>query len=191
MKQKKFLVIGGSRGLGLEMARHFGADSLSRATGHDIRRLESRREAARKSLNYDVVINHAYCGDFSQMEMLKELCFLWREKGKSGYIIHTGSMSSYRFNDRKSEKWWLMAAAKSASDQFVNYLSHASAWREDVKFRVTNIIPGMLGSEKDRQKPHFKAGIPGKEYCRLIEYLLSVPESLIISEVVLEARCQF
>ena len=188
---EKFLIIGGSRGLGHDIAKHFQADNVSRSAGRDIRDPESRKKIAQKSLDYDVVINHAYCGDFSQMEMLKDLCFLWKAEGKSGYIIHTGSMSSYRFNDRKDEKWWLMAAAKASSDQFINYLSHASAWREDVKFRVTNIRPGMLGSEKDRQKPHFKAGISGKEYCRLIEYLLSVPENIIISEIILEARCHF
>ena len=81
-----------------------------------------------------------------------------------------------------------MAAAKKGSDEFINYISQAAAWRNDIKFRITNIIPGMLDSPKDRKKSHFKAGVTGKDYCQLMEYLLSTPENLIISEVVLEAR---
>ena len=189
IKNKKVLVIGGSRGIGLSIVNHFKGDSVSRSNGYDITNTPGRKKAADLSLNYDVVVNHAYTGDFSQILMLKELCSLWKEKGKEGYIIHTGSMSSYRFNDRKDEKWWFMAAAKKGSDEFINYLSHASAWREEIKFRITNIIPGMLDTEKDRKKLHFKAGVRGEDYCQLMEYLLSTPKNLIISEIVLEAKC--
>ena len=189
MKDRKVLVIGGSRGIGRHIVEHFKGESLSRSNGYDITDASARKKIADISLNYDVVVNHAYTGDFSQLYMLKELCFLWRDKGKEGYIINTGSMSSYRFNDRKDERWWFMAATKKGSDEFVNYLSHASAWRKDIKFRITNIIPGMLDTEKDRKKPHFKAGVRGEDYCQLMEYLLSTPKNLIISEIILEAGC--
>lgn len=187
-KNKKVLVIGGSRGIGLSIVNHFKGESISRSNGYDITDSEERKKIAHLSLKYDVVVNHAYTGDFSQIWMLKELCSLWKEKEKEGYIINTGSMSSYRFNDRKDEKWWLMAAIKKGSDEFINYLSHGAVWREDIKFRITNIIPGMLDTEKDRKKPHFKAGVRGEDYCQLLEYLLSTPKNLIISEVILEAR---
>lgn len=189
MENKKILVIGGSRGIGLDIVTHFKGVSVSRSNGYDITETSGRKKTAELSLNYNVIVNHAYTGDFSQLLMLKELCFLWRKKGKEGYIINTGSMSSYRFNDRKDEKWWFMAAAKKGSDEFINYVSQAAAWRNDINFRVTNIIPGMLDTPKDRKKLHFKAGVTGKDYCRLMEYLLSTPENLIISEVVLEAKC--
>lgn len=188
MQNKKFLIIGGSRGIGLNIVNHFKGTSVSRANGYDIKAALGREKIAKLSLNYNVVVNHAYAGDLSQLLMLREICLLWKEQGKRGYIIHTGSMSSYRFNDKKDEKWWLMAAAKKGSDEFVNYISQAAAWRKDIKFRITNIIPGMLDTPKDRKKPHFKAGITGKDYCQLIEYLLSTPENLIVSEVVLEAK---
>ena len=189
MRYNKFLIVGGSRGIGLDILKHFKGDNVSRSNGYDITKADIRKKISHISLNYDVVVNHAYTGDFSQMEMLRELCFLWQEKRKEGYIIHTGSMSSYRFNDRKDKKWWYMSANKISSDQFINYISQASAWREDIKFKITNIRPGMLDTEKDRKKPHFKAGINGRSYCQLIEYLLNTPENLIVSEVTMEARC--
>ena len=189
MNYKKFLVIGGSRGIGRDIAVHFKGDSFSRLNGYDIKKPDSRKKIALSSLNYDVVLNHAYCGDFNQTLMLQELCSLWTQKEKKGYIINTGSMCSYRFNDGKNEKWWLMSAVKTGQDLYINYLSQGSAWRENIKFRITNIRPGMLDTEEGRRKKeHFKAGIRGKDYCRLIEYLLSTPEDLIISEVTLEAR---
>ena len=189
MKYNNFLIIGGSRGIGYDILKYFKGDNISRSSGYDITNPIIRKKIAKKSLDYDVIINHAYCGDFSQMYMLKELCFLWQEKEKKGYIINTGSMSSYRFDGRKDKKWWFMSAVKTSSDQFINYLSHAAAWRKDIKFRITNIRPGMLDTKRDRKKPHFKAGIKGKDYCQLIEYLLSTPEDLVISEITLEAKC--
>ena len=189
MDYKSFLVIGGSRGIGMELVNHFKGDSLSRSNGYDITNPDSRKKIAYLSLNYDVVLNHAYCGDFSQTLMLRDLCSLWIEEEKKGYIINTGSMSSYRFNDRKDERWWFMSAVKTGQDLYINYLSQGAAWRENIKFRITNIRPGMLDTEKGRKKSHFKAGIRGKDYCQLIEYLLSTPEDLIVSEIVLEAKC--
>ena len=189
MEYKKFLVIGGSRGIGRDIVNHFKGENLSRSNGHDITNPDSRKKMAHISLDYDVVVNHAYCGDFSQTLMLRDLCSLWTKQGKKGYIIHTGSMSSYRFNGGKDERWWLMSAVKTGQDQYINYLSHGAAWRKDIKFRITNIRPGMLDTERGRKKPHFKSEIRGTDYCRLIEYLLSTPEDLIISEIVLEAKC--
>lgn len=189
MGYKKFLVIGGSRGIGLDIVRRFKGDSISRSNGYNIRKPESRRKIVQMSLNYDVVVNHAYCGDFSQTEMLKELCFFWRDNRKKGYIINTGSTSSYRFNDRKDENWWWMAGIKKGLDEFIKYMSQAVEWDKNLRFRITNIRPGMLDTERSRQKSHFKSGVRGEDYCRLIEYLLSTPEDLIIPEVILEARC--
>ena len=185
----KFLIIGGSRGIGHDIALHFKGDSVSRTNGYNIKNPESRRKIAEKSLDYDVVVNHAYCGDFSQMEMLKELYLLWRDKEKKGYIINTGSTASYRFDNRKDEKWWFLASMKKGLDEFINYLSHAATWRGEVDFRITNIRPGLLDTEQSREKPYFKSGIRGKDYCHLIEYLLSTPEDLIISELVMESKC--
>ena len=188
MESKSFLVIGGSRGIGLDIVRHFKGESLSRSNGYDITSYKSRKEMAQKSLDYDVVVNHAYCGDFSQILMLKDLCSLWIEKKKRGYILNTGSICSYRFNGGKDEKWWFMSAVKKGQDEYINYLSHAACWKKDINFRITNIRPGMLDTPKGREKPHFKSGIKGKDYCQLIEYLLKTPEELIISEIVLEAK---
>ena len=189
MNDKKILVIGGSRGIGRDIVNHFKGDSLSRANGYNITEPDSRKKITHISLNYDVIVNHAYCGDFNQTLMLRDLCSLWIEKSKKGYIINTGSISSYRFDSKKNEDWWFMSAVKTGQDIYINYLSQGSAWRDNIKFRITNIRPGMLDTEKSRQKKHFKTGIKGKDYCQLIEYLLSTPETLVISEVVLEAKC--
>ncbi len=189
MKYGKFLVIGGSRGIGRDIVNHFKGESLSRSNGYNITDRNSRNEIAHISLNHDVVVNHAYCGDFSQTLMLMDLCSLWIEKGKKGYILNTGSICSYRFNSKKDEKWWLMSAVKKGQDEYINYLSHGACWREDIHFRITNIRPGMLDTERGRRKTHFRSGVRGEDYCQLIEYLLNTPEDLIISEIVLESRC--
>ena len=189
MKYKKILVIGGSRGVGLDIVKYFKGDSVSRSNGYDITKPEFRKKIACMSLDYNVAVNHAYCGDFSQTEMLQELCLLWKSKGKKGYIINTGSTSSYRFNDRKGEEWWWMAGIKKGLDEFIKYFSQAVTWDKNIQFRITNIRPGMLDTKKSRLKSHFKSGIRGEDYCRLIEYLLSTPEDLIIPEVILEAKC--
>ena len=124
----------------------------------------------------------------TKWKCLKSFFLYGENQRKKGYIINTGSISSYRFNNKKDEKWWFMSAVKKGLDELINYMSEAAAGRENIQFRITNIRPGMLDTERSRQKPHFKAGIRGEDYCRLIEYLLSTPEDLIISEIVLEAK---
>ena len=189
MGYNTFLIIGGSRGVGNDILKHFKGDNVSRSSGYDITDPITRKKIAQKSLDYDVIVNHAYSRDFSQTYLLKELCFLWQEKKKKGYIINTGSVSSYRFYSGKDEKWSFYSATKASSDQFINHFSHIVVRGNEVKFRITNVRLGMLDSEKDRKKPHFKAGVKGKDYCQLIEYLLSTPENMIISEITMEAKC--
>ena len=65
----KVLVIGGSRGIGLDIVNHFSGDSISRnATdpGFNIRDDGDRMTITNLTLDYDIVVNHAYSGDFSQ-----------------------------------------------------------------------------------------------------------------------------
>ena len=80
MKNKKILVIGGSRNIGLDIVNHFKGMSISRSNGYDIKEASGRKKAAEFSLNYNVVVNHAYTGDFSQLLMLKELCLFMERK---------------------------------------------------------------------------------------------------------------
>ncbi len=189
MRYKRFLVIGGSKGIGKAIVDHFEGDSVSRTNGYDIRRSESRQEIAQKSLDYDVVVNHAYCGDFSQILMLKDLYQAWCDNRKEGgYLLNTGTIATYRFDHKKKDDWWFYVSTKAGLDIFSNYMNHGCSWNSDLRFRMTNIRPGMLDTEKSRQKPHFKNGIRGEDYCRLIEYLLSTPEDLMISEITMDAR---
>lgn len=189
MEYRKFLVIGGSRGIGKSIVDHFKGDSVSRANGYNIKNPESRQKIAQKSLDYDVVINHAYCGDFSQVLMLKDIYNIWRDHHKKGgYILNTGTIATYRFYTQKQDDWWFYASTKIGLDTLSNYINHACSWNKDLGFRITHIRPGMLDTEKSRKKPHFKNGIRGEDYCRLIEYLLSTPEDLLISEITMDAR---
>ena len=67
----KVLVIGGSKGIGKEIVDHFNGDSLSRTvTPIDICKENDRKSILDISLNYDIVVLHAYAHDNSQTKLL-------------------------------------------------------------------------------------------------------------------------
>lgn len=62
----RFLVIGGSEGLGKAVVEHYcGSMSVSRRNGYDINDAGIRLNIAEMSLDFDAVLNHAYCGNES------------------------------------------------------------------------------------------------------------------------------
>ena len=183
----KILVIGGGSGIGREVIDYFAPDSFnaSRSNGFNITIPEDRIEIAEKSLSMDAVLNHAYTGDMSQYYMLKALYDVWSKANHKGYLFHTGTYSTY------SMQWNINSPypdIKGASDELARKISKRCE-NNKVPFRCTNIRPGMLDTEKSRQKPHWKGnGIRALEFCKLIEFLYNLPEDVCVPHIVLAGK---
>jgi len=183
----KILVIGGAKGIGKDVVEYFAPNSrnVSLSTGHDIKYPKTRRTIANISLEYDAVLNHAYCGDMSQYYMLTELYHVWDTAKHDGYIFHTGTYSTY------SMQWNVNSPypdIKRSSDELARKISKRCE-NNKTNFRCTNIRPGMLDTPKSRTKPHWKGnGVKGEDFAKLIEYLYNMPEDLCVPQVVLAAK---
>lgn len=182
----KIIVIGGSKGIGKAVVDYYSPNSfsVSRLNGYNIKNIEDRKQIALLSLEYDAVLNHAYCGDESQSLMLEELILEWDKNKKSGYIFNTGTVNTYY---DKSD-WNMYPVHKKVQDDLVKRAAKKCQWN-GFRFRITNIRPGMLDTEKSREKPHWGgSGVTNETYCNIIDYLYNLPNEVIIPEIVLETR---
>lgn len=184
---KNILVIGGSKGTGKSIVDYFSASSVSRSTGHDITDADSRTKVAVLSLDYDVVVNHAYTVENNQLDMLESIVAAWIENNKSGIIINTGSIVTYRDIFKDKAEWRRYVANKTALDAYCKAVAKRCQ-ENKFKFKITNIKPGMLDTEKSRSKPHFTTGITGSQYCELVEFIVSLPDNICLPEVVIESK---
>ena len=181
----RVLVTAGSEGVGKEIVNHFAphAQSLSRRNGFDIRDSEVRNRIAKMSLDYDIFVNHAYAGDESQTDLLKDVFTLWRENRKTGYIFSTGTYGTYCSKGVDPQ----YVALKNNLDQ-VHFEFSRKIEMESLPFRLTLLRPGMLDTERSRQKPHWGGnGVRGKDYAKLIEYLYHMPSDVQVSNLVIES----
>lgn len=183
----KILVIGGSRGIGKDLVEHFNADSVSRANGYDITNHVDRQRIADLSIDYDVVINHAYAGGLTQLHVLELVIEKWIANNKKGTIINTGSISTYRPYFKDTMKWWDYTATKSAVDAFC-FLVAKKCQEDRYPFRITNIKPGMLDTPTSRNKPGYTTGIAGQEYCKIVELVINMPDYISIPEIAVETK---
>lgn len=182
----KILVIGGSKGIGKAVVDYYSPNSfsVSRSNGYTIKDDSVRKDIAEMSLEYDAVLNHAYCGDLSQTLMLNDLISAWDEKKKCGYIFNTGTISTYY---DKSD-WNMYPVFKNTQDDIIKRAAKKCQWN-GFSFRITNIRPGMLDTDNSRQKPNWAgSGTTGDTYCSIINYLYNLPNEVIIPEIILEAR---
>jgi NAD(P)-dependent dehydrogenase (short-subunit alcohol dehydrogenase family) len=195
-KKPRVLVIGGTKGIGKEVVDHFGGDSISRNEprdeGFDIRNPVDRKKIAYISDEYDICINHAYSDSDeepiggSQAFMLKEIYDRWKETNWSGYLFNSSSDATkiYRMKSGKN----MMYSAMKASVNVVSHYISRDVQEGNVRMRYTNIIWGMLDTEKSRSKPHYNNGVRGEDICKVIETLYYLPEDCLIPEFVMEAR---
>lgn len=184
----KFLVTGGNQGLGQCLIQHFGGDSVSRNTGHDI--LADRDSIASLSATYDVFINNAYDGVFGQSrtaygqaQLLTDVAMLWRNNGKAGHIINIGGVGSEdtaapypgweSYNSNK-------AALKHASLQWTQ------AFRSgQVAFRTSLITVDRLDTPAGRNRPTWTGnGVVAQDVISMIELCLAAQPNTCIGEIV-------
>ena len=177
-------ITGGSEGVGKDIFDHYSpqAKSFSRRTGYDIGKDEDRRRIVEESLECDIFVNFAHNGHYTgQPQLLYDIFALWEEKEKSGYIVNMGTYSTFS----SSPKFRRYAVVKKALD-IANQQCCKKIENGLVPFRMTNLRPGMLDTEKSRQKDHWEGvGVTGESICKTIDWLVSTPKDLLIPEMVL------
>ncbi len=187
MNSPRYLITGGTSGSGKSLLAAFGnsARGIGRGDRFDITDAGIRSRIAELSLEFEVFVNHA-CSNkpFSQVELLEEVFSKWKKVNHQGYIVSTGSYSTYSLKPHIR----LYTAAKLALD---TYSRQCSKWCENHPgtFRVSIIRPGILDSERSRAKPSWPGyGVDMQDYAKLIQFLTTQPTQLLVPDLVLSSR---
>lgn len=183
-----YMITGGGRGLGLELAKWFGADSYSRHNGYDI--VEQREELANLSVNYDVFINNAYDGEFGvsrtaygQVQLLTEVAMAWRASNKTGHIINIGGVGS-EDTSAPFSGWESYNANKAALKH--HSLQWSQAFRTgQVPFRTTLITVDRLDTPAGRARPTWTGnGVALQDVVAQVELCLNTAANCCVSEII-------
>lgn len=183
----KMLVTGGNRGLGSVICERFQADSVSRATGHDI--TKDRESIAQRSLDYDVFVNNAFDGpfqeswaDFGQVKLLYEVAMLWQQQNKQGHIINIGSVGSEDIV-APEPSWETYRVNKAALKH------HSLQWTRafktnQVPFRTSLITVDRLDTPLSRSRVTWTGnGHDLSDVIRMIELCLGVANNTCVQEI--------
>jgi NADP-dependent 3-hydroxy acid dehydrogenase YdfG len=182
----KYMITGGSRGLGANLVKHFNGDSFCRGNGYDITTDVPR--LAEASLTYDVFINNAFDGpfqepwaNFAQTNLLYAVANLWKENNKAGYIINIGSVGSQgvtapnpSFETYRVSKAALEHASKQGTQAFKQNV---------VPFKTTLITLDRLDTDLSRSRPNWTGnGIVLQDITDFIKYAVTVSSNTVIEE---------
>jgi hypothetical protein len=184
----KYMITGGNRGLGLKLTEHYQGDSYSRSTtGHDI--IKNRKELAELSLNYDVFVNNAFDGpfqetwaDFGQVKLLFEVANLWKQHGKSGWIINIGSSGSEDVV-APEPSWETYRVNKVALKH--HSLQWTRAFKTDkVPFKTSLITVDRLDTELSRSRDTWTGnGVDLGDVVQMIDLCTSSQSNTCIGEI--------
>ena len=185
----RYYITGNNRGLGLDLAEHFGADGCNRTMGLDI--TKNINEIVDASVHYDVFINNAFDGppdtewaNYAQVNLLHALYKRWKEIGKTGWIFNIGSIGEKNIvaPDPDFETYRVAKAA----------LSHASkqctqAFKQNiVPFKTTLITPDRIDTPLSRSRDIWTGnGINTKDISNFIECCIQTQNNTVIEEIVL------
>lgn len=185
----KFMITGGTKGLGQAFVQHFNGDSYSRSNGYDITNNQHRTALAQKSLEYDIFINNAFDGpfqepwaDFGQTKMLFEVANHWKEHNKTGHIINIGSVGSETIvsPDPSFETYRVSKSALKAHSQ-----QWTRAFKENrVMFKTSLLTLDRLDTELTRSRPSWTGnGHNLADICGYIEIITNSPGNTCIEEI--------
>ena len=183
----KYMITGGSKGLGLALVSHFNGDSYCRTNGFDITKDVDR--LAEASLNYDVFINNAFDGpfqepwaNFAQTNLLYAVGDAWRKNNKTGYIINIGSVGSESVvaPDPAFETYRVSKSALKAHSQ-----QWTRAFKENkVLFRTSLLTVDRLDTELTRSRSSWTGnGIDTADICHYIETIVNSQSNTCIEEI--------
>lgn len=194
----KYLITGGSRGLGKHLVDTFNGFSISRSeNGMDITNDEQQSLIASMSLNYDVFINNAFDGppheshaNFAQTTLLWKVYQTWAAVDKIGYIINIGSSGSKSvvapnpiFETYRSSKAALEFASKQCTKAFKDGI---------VPFKTTLITLDRLDTELTRSRASWTGnGINLNDVSEFVKYVLTTSNNTVIEEIVLYVNLNY
>ena len=148
---------------------------MSRATGHDLTKIDAQQYFAEESLNYDVVIINSALWKFNQTLLLEAVFKKLKANNKRTLIICVGSTT-----DRvKKGTDWLYNAEKKALRDFANSLGIAGVWSNAP--RVTLISFGTLSNNQDKHPDRRTMSL--QQAASYIKWLLEQPNGVHINEL--------
>lgn len=137
MAGHKFAITGHTKGLGKAIAQKTNHIGFSKSNGFDISSKLGREKIINVSMNCDIFVNCAYCGDYSQVEMLYSIYNAWQSK--PSLIINIGSETTSGIKKHV----WPYSAHKAALDKASEQLSF-----QNEECRVVNFKFGYINSER-------------------------------------------
>lgn len=185
----KYLITGGTRGLGKHLADEFNGVSMSRGENQiDITNDGDQNCIVSMSLSYDVFINNAFDGppheshaNFAQTTLLWKVYETWKATGKNGWIFNIGSTGSKAtvspdpmFETYRSSKAALEFASKQCTKAFKDNI---------VPFKTTLITLDRLDTDLTRSRASWTGnGISLSDVSDFIKYATSINKNSIIEE---------
>lgn len=137
MVEHNFAITGHSKGLGKAISQQTRHVGFSRSNGYDISTKTGRSKIINASTNCNIFVNCAYCGDYSQVEMLYDIYNSWQNMPK--LIINIGSETTSGIKNHV----WPYSAHKAALDKASEQLSF-----QNNPCKVVNFKFGYINSER-------------------------------------------
>ena len=163
---------------GLYPDAHF----MSRTTGYNLGKRDTREQVAKESINHTVVLLVSALGDFSQVMLAEAIAKQWVEHNHKGYLIAVGSSADTPVKGSK----WIYPVEKRALRAYMRQLSQAVSSDTPPNWKTTYIAPGNMHTPRQDEK---MPGIPKLEtsyVSQVIKWLIDQPASVNISELCLD-----
>lgn len=189
----KTLITGGSKGLGLHLAREFNAISCSRTSGWDTTKQADVESIAEMSLEFEVFINNAFVAfdgmndiNFSQTNMYAAVYAAWKRSGKKGYIFNIGSSGNKTIELPENYRI-AKAALEHASKQGTHAFRH-----NEVPFKTTLLSLDRLDTESAWKRAVWTGnGINLEDVSNAVKYCLGTGGNTCVEEMTLFCNYNF
>lgn len=156
----------------------------SRTSGNwDLTIRENRKNFAKLSLEYDVVLSVSCLWHFYQTELVQEVALAWSKIQKVGRIIAIGSSADTPVKPTS----WDYPASKKALRAYCRQLSQMAINETGPGFRVTYLSPGNLHTPLQDSKLPDTPKLDCDYVAGIIQWILSQPMGVNISEICLDA----
>ena len=159
------------------------ADFYSRSSGgYDLNKREAREELAKISLTYDVVIAVSALSEFRQTLLCESVMKEWWKMKHPGYLIALGSSADTPVKSTN----WLYPTEKRALRAYCRQLSQQCASENNWGMKVTYVAPGNLHTPRQDDKLPGVKKLDCDYVAKTIEWLVSQPFDVNISELCLD-----
>lgn len=153
------------------------ADFISRQTGHDLCKRDTRRAVADESIAYDVFINNSALHEFNQTLLLEEVYSTALKFSHNLHIINIGSTT----DKVNSSRVWMYNAEKKALRDVNNTMGLAANWRKDEGPKVTYVSFGTLSNNQYKHPDRLCIDID--QAAQYIKWVVDQPKHISINEL--------